>query len=287
MRLRRCSSFATLVQRFFCERLVQQKNVSKHTVAAYRDTFRLLLPFLARQARKSLDELTIADLDTAPTLAFLNHLERHRNNSVRTRNARLAAIRSFIKYAAAADPENLAIAQRVLAIPRKRFRRPLLGHLSRDEVQAVLDGPDKTTWSGHRDRTMFVLMYNTGARVSELVALRVGDVSLDVSALVRIQGKGRKERSIPLWKSTKKRLKQWMRRIDGDAASPLFPNARGRPLSRSGVERRLERAVQTAIPQCPSLAKPACLTPYLSPHNGHASARVGCRTDGRRLMVGT
>ena len=235
------SSFSRLVQQFFSDRLVQQQNVSPRTVSAYRDSFRLLLSFVAKHSRKRPENLSVADLNVPVILAFLNYLEKERKNSVRTRNARLAAIRSFLKYAAALDPENLPIAQRVLAIPMKRFSRPMLGYLTRQEVEAILESPDMTTWSGQRDRMMFTLMYNTGVRVSELVSLRIGDASLESSAAIRIQGKGRKERSVPLWKQTAKRLKEWLRQLDGNPQSPLFANWREAtnchgPVSRIGYE---------------------------------------------------
>ena len=274
------SSFSGLVQRFFCDRLVEQQSVSPRTVAAYRDSFRLLLSFLAKHYRKSPESLAVPDLNAPVILAFLNHLEKERKNSVRTRNARLAAIRSFLKYAAALDPENLAIAQRVLAIPMKRFRRPMLGYLSRQEVEAILESPDLTTWSGQRDRMMFALMYNTGVRVSELVSLRVGDVSLTSSAAVRIQGKGRKERSVPLWKQTAKRLKEWLRRLDGNPQSPLFANARGNQLSRAGVESRLRKAVFAATARCRSLAKR-----QVSPHTLRHTTAMHLLESGVEMTV--
>jgi integrase family protein with SAM-like domain len=164
--------FASLVRGFFCDRLVNQQNVSPHTVAAYRDTFRLLLAFVSQRRRKTPSGLTLEDMDAPTVLAFLDDLEKGRGNSIRTRNARLTAIRAFVTYACARDPAALPLAQRVLAIPRKRFDRPLLGYLSREEVAAVLDAPVRADWSGRRDRALFTLMYNTGARVSEAIGLR-------------------------------------------------------------------------------------------------------------------
>lgn len=246
-------TFGTLVQGFFLERLVQQQNASVQTVAAYRDTFRLLLTYLQKQRKKKLTALALADLD-APTVAgFLDYLEKQRRNSIRTRNARFAAIRSFLKYAAARDPASLPIVQRVLALPMKRFQRPILGYLSRDEVAAILEAPEALTWSGRRDRVLFALLYNTGARVSEAVALRRLDVSLDGTLHVRITGKGRKQRVVPLWQSTAQRLREWMAQIGEDPQAPLFPDRGGRALSRSGVEKRLRGAVAVAATRCPSL----------------------------------
>ena len=245
--------FAALVQDFFCRRLIDQQNASEQTVAAYRDTFRLLLGFLQGTRNIAPASLTLADLDAETMAAFLDYLESQRHNSIRTRNARFAAIRSFLKYATARDPESLPTVQRVLTIPMKRFARPTLGYLSREEITAVLEAPHISTWSGHRDRVLFSLLYNTGARVSEAVALRRSSLTLKPARRVEIKGKGRKQRIIPLWKSTAARLNEWLERIDAAPETPLFPNRRGQPLSRSGVERRLCGAVRIAASVCPTL----------------------------------
>src|SRR5262245_50346671 len=192
-------TFATLVQEFFLQRLIQQQNASAQTVAAYRDTFRLLLTYLQTRRKKQLAALTLADLDAVVVAGFLDYLEKQRGNSIRTRNARFAALRSFLKYATARDPASLPIIQRVLAIPMKRFQRPALSYLSREEVTAILEAPAASTWSGRRDRVLFALLYNTGARVSEAIGLRRLDVSLEASLHVQITGKGRKQRVVPLW----------------------------------------------------------------------------------------
>jgi site-specific recombinase XerD len=250
---RRHPNFATLVRDFFCNRLVDQQNVSPHTVAAYRDTFRLLLTFLRRHRRRSPEQLTLDDLDATTILAFLDDLEKTRGNAVRTRNARLAAVRAFVRYAAARDPTALPLVQRVLAVPRKRFDRPLLGHLTRAEIEAVLAAPDSADWSGRRDRALFTLMYNTGARVSEAIGLCRGDVRPGPCAWVHIHGKGRKDRTVPLWKNTAGLLVNWLAEIGRDEQAPLFPNRFEKRLSRSGVEDRLEQAVTAAQGKCPSL----------------------------------
>jgi len=239
-------SFSTLLQDFFCQCLINQRNASDCTIAAYRDTFRLLLRYLEQCHETSPDEVTLADLDAPRILAFLDHLQKVRNNSIRSRNSRLAALRSFFKYAASRDPVSLPVIQRILAIPMKRYDRRLLGFLSREEMQALLDAPDPSTWSGQRDRMMFTLLYNTGARVSEIIGLRVADVSLDRGPSVRFRGKGRKERAIPLWKSTVTALRQWLKHIDQSPTSPLLANSHGNPMSRSGVESRLKKAVKIA-----------------------------------------
>jgi integrase/recombinase XerD len=246
-------SFDTLVQDFFCRRLIEQQGVSPRTVEAYRDTFRLLLVYLPQKLGKTVPSLCLLDLDAPAVLAFLNHLEAERGNGPRTRNARLAVLRSFVQYAASRDPTAWPLARRVLAIPAKRYTKPLLGYLTREEMQAVLSAPDAATWAGQRDRVLFAVMYNTGARVSEVIGVRQDDLAGDGTRSLRIRGKGRKERVVPLWKNTATELVRWSKRLDPQPQSPLFPNARGQPLSRSGVEDRLALAVRSAIESCPSL----------------------------------
>jgi integrase/recombinase XerD len=245
--------FPNLIRDFFCDRLRNQQNVSPHTVASYRDTFRLLFTFLRKERNTRPTELTLAEIDAPTVLKFLAHLESARGNSVRTRNARLAAIRAFVGYASARDPTALPVAKRVLAIPQKRFDRPLLAYLTRTEIEAVLNAPDRTEWSGRRDHVLFTVMYNTGMRVSEVIGLRCSDIDVGPCASVRIHGKGRKDRCVPLWKATAALVKAWLTEnvFSDDAA--LFPNRHGRPLSRSGVEDRLHRAVTTAVDHCPPL----------------------------------
>ncbi len=245
--------FPSLLQDFFCQRLIGQRNVTARTVAAYRDAFRLLLRYTESRLHRSPVAVTLADLDAPLILGFLDHLEKERGNCARSRNLRLVAIRSFLRYAAYRDPTVLPTVQRVLAIPTKRFDRPLLGFLSHPEMEAILDAPDRSTWSGQRDNVMLTTLYNTGARVSEIVALRIADLDQVGGASVRIRGKGRKERVTPLWRSTAKLLSDWLDRVSRDPGAPLFPNRHGRPLSRSGVEQRLRTAVTAAEKRCPSL----------------------------------
>lgn len=247
------NTFPGLLQDFFCRRLVAERGASACTVASYRDAFELLLRFVQGRIHRPAASLTLADLDAPMVLAFLDHLEKERGNSVRTRNNRLAAIHSFMRYASLRDPACLAVAQRVLAIPSKRFDIPVLGFVSRDEVKEILEAPSASTWSGQRDRVLLATLYNTGARVSEIVGLRVGDVLLDRQCAVHLHGKGRKERVVPLWRSTASELRRWLVRIDHRADAPVFPNRAGKALSRSGVEQRLRRAVAAATPHCPSL----------------------------------
>ena len=249
------TSFPTLLQQFFLERLIQQRNVSEQTVAAYRDSFCLLLRFAQCHLGKAPEQLALTDLDTPLILDFLNHLESERHNKARSRNARFAAIRSFLHFAALREPEALPVIQRVLAIPMKRFDKPLLGFLSSTEMQAILDALDGTTWCGHRDRVMFTVFYNTGGRVSEITGLRVADVVLDGCAAVRIHGKGRKDRSVPLWRTTVTEIRRWLARTHARSDQTLFPGWSGTRMSRPAVTARLQLAVQRGALVCPQLAQ--------------------------------
>jgi site-specific recombinase XerD len=260
------TSFPTLLQQFFVERLIQQRNASTQTVTAYRDSFRLLLQFAQHHLGKAPERLALTDLDAPLILAFLNHLEGERHNTIRSRNARFAAIRSFLHFAAFKDPASLPVIQRALAIPMKRFDKPLLGFLSRAEMQAILDAPDCTSWCGQRDRVMFATLYNTGGRVSEITGLQVGDVILDGTAAVRIRGKGRKERSVPLWRTTTTEIRKWLPRINGKADQPLFPGWSGARMTRPAVTARLQLAVQSAAASCPQLAKRR-VSPHIIRHS--------------------
>lgn len=246
-------TFPSLVQGFFCQRLIAQRNASPQTVASYRDTLRLLLRYAEGRLGKRPTSLSLADLDASFVLDFLDHLEKERGNSIRTRNARLAAIRSFLHYAALQEPASLPTIERVLAIPIKRFDKPLLGFLTREEMEAVINAPDSSTWTGLRDQVMLATFYNTGARVSEILTLRISDAQLDRSPSLRMQGKGRKQRSVPLWRSTVNKLKDWMARVAPSPDGPLFPNRDGKPLSRDGVEKRLRLAVEVAAQRSPTL----------------------------------
>ena len=259
--------FPTLLQDFFVRRLVAERGVSPHTLASYRDAFELFLGYLEQRTGRAASALTLEDLDAPNVLGFLDHLETERGNSPRTRNLRLTAIRSFWRYASVRQPSALPIAQRVLAIPTKRFDRPALVYLSREEIQALLDAPDPSTWCGQRDAVLFAVLYNTGARVSEITDLRVSDVLVGRASL-QLQGKGRKQRVVPLWKSTVRLLRAWLSHIDRSPDAPLFPNRSGKPLSRHGVIHRLQVALARAEKRCPSLAAKT-----ISPHTiRHTSA---------------
>lgn len=246
-------ALAPVVQRFFAERLIQQRHVTAATVAAYRDTFRLLLRFAEGHLTKAPARLGLEDLDAPLVLAFLDHLEQTRGNAIRSRNARLAAVRSFMRYASTEEPVCLPTAQRVLAIPTKRHAKPMLGFLAREEMQAILDAPPTATLAGQRDRALFLTLYNTGARISEALGLTISDVLLDGTPRVVLRGKGRKERTVPLWTRTARVLAAWVRTLGGGPADRLFPNGRHGPLSRSGAAQRLALAVARAAATCPSL----------------------------------
>ncbi|TQE95106.1 MAG: tyrosine-type recombinase/integrase [Spiribacter salinus] len=247
------AAFASLLQRFFAERLLRQKNVSPSTMAAYRDTFRLLLGYAERTLGKPPAQLSLSDFDAILVLGFLTHLETVRHNTVRTRNARLATVRSFAHYVSLQCPPALQLAQQILAIPAKRFEKPLLGYLSRGEVQALLSAPDTGTWIGRRDRLLLALLYNTGARVSELIGVRVADVTLETAPAVRLHGKGRKQRTVPLWKETAAEIGRWLQYARLRVDQPLVPGRQGHPMTRSNVAARIDRAMTDATSVCPQL----------------------------------
>ena len=255
-----------LLQQFFMERLINQRHASSQTVSAYRDSFRLLLSFVERQLHRRPADLALEDLQAPLILQFLDHLEKQRHNSSRSRNARFAAIRSFMHYAAYKEPSALSVIQSVLAIPMKRFDRPLVGFMTRAHIEATIAAPDSATWTGRRDRVMFATLYNTGARVSELIGMRVGDLILETSSAVRIRGKGRKERTVPLWTSTASQLRRWLREQHATAEQPLFPNRTGGALSRTTVTERLQLAVHSAAQQHPELLKRP-ISPHLFRHS--------------------
>jgi integrase/recombinase XerD len=243
-----------LLQDYFCQRLVQQLRVSPQTVASYRDTFRLLLRFAEHKLCRPITQITLTDLDATLVLAFLDYLEAERLNSIRSRNARLAAVRSFLHYAALQEPSALATIQKVFAIPMKRFDRPMTNFLLLKEMQAIMEAPDSNTWSGRRDRTLFATLYNTGARVSEIVRIRCMDIDNELCRAVSLHGKGRKQRVVPLWKRTSHIIRQWLPQIERHSHSPLFPNRLGKAMTRSAVEKQLQAAVTKAVQRCPSLA---------------------------------
>jgi site-specific recombinase XerD len=260
------AAFPSLLQQFFVQRLMQQLNASSRTVTAYRDSFRLLLAFAETRLRKRPTELTFDDLNAPFILEFLDHLEKERHNGIRSRNARFAAIRSFMNFVALQEPSTLAMTQSVLAISMKRFERKQIGFLSREHIEAILAAPDHSTWAGQRDRVMLATLYNTGARVSEITGMSVGDFMLEPGPAVRIHGKGRKERSVPLWRRTVMKLKRWLMVYPRAPEAPLFPNRSGGPLTRVGVSERLKLAAGIASKQFPELAKRR-ISPHIIRHS--------------------
>jgi|SRR5437867_6241839 len=249
------TEFPELLQTFFIERLMHQRQASPHTIASYRDTFRLLLRFAQERLAKDPSRIRIEDLEAPFIGTFLSHVERERGNSPRTRNVRLAAIHSFFRYIALNEPSHCALAQRILAIPTKRFDRKSIEFLTEPEMDALLAAPDQGSWGGRRDYTLMLTALQTGLRVSELIGLRCDDVVLGTGAHVRCKGKGRKERSTPLRKQVVTALRSWLRKRACGPAEPLFPNARGGWLSRDGVEYILSKHAAKARRDCPSLLK--------------------------------
>ncbi|MCA1701029.1 MAG: site-specific integrase [Actinobacteria bacterium] len=259
------SKLAPTLQAFFCDRLLTQRNASPRTIAAYRDTFRLLLGFAQQKTGKQPCQLDLDDLDAPLIGAFLDHLEHDRANSPRTRNARLAAIHSLYRYAALRHPEHAATIARVIEIPSKRHERAIISYLNQPEIQALLQAPDRTTWLGRRDHALLLLAVQTGLRVSELVSLRVGDVSLSTGAHVRVKGKGRKERCATLTRETVAVLRQWLHERQGAREDALFPTRQGRPLTPRAVALLLDKHTHTATRDCPSLATKR-VTPHVLRH---------------------
>jgi site-specific recombinase XerD len=250
------------LQTFFAEHLCHHRRVSAQTLASMRDTFRLLLQFLRKTAGIEPSALRVADLDAPVVLAFLDYLEQQRSNSVRSRNIRLSAIRSFFRWVALREPQAVAIVSRVLAIPVKREDKKLIGYLTREEMEALIAAPDRRHWIGRRDHALLLTLYNSGARVSEITGLERDQVCFGDKTYLQLKGKGRKERSVPLWSHTARTLKAWFAESsDVHNTNIAFPSCRGRALSRQSVTYLMQKAAQQAAVDCPSLA-----TRKLSPH---------------------
>ncbi|WP_197388898.1 tyrosine-type recombinase/integrase [Ralstonia pseudosolanacearum] len=255
------TSFPGLVQEFFTDYMVQQRALSPRTVASYRDTFVLLFRFAEARLGLAAHELAIVDLNAKLLSEFLDHLEVQRHNSVRSRNVRLAAIRAFLKFAARREPASLGAIQSALAVPMKRYDRKLVGFLTREQMMAVVNVATDT-WIGQRDRLMLTMLFNTGARVSEIIGVRVGDVVLGPCSSIKLRGKGRKQRSLPLWKSVAKGVREWLYlnpQLGED--SPLLPTRDGRHMTRANVAQRLQLAVEAA-----SIRYPELRSMKVSPH---------------------
>lgn len=259
------SSLAPTLQAFFTDRLMSQHQASPRTIAAYRDTFRLLLGFAQQRTGKAPSQLEIDDLDAPMIAAFLDHLETERHNTARTRNARRAAIRSLFNYAAVCHPKHAAVIQRVLAIPQKLTDTKTIAFLHDDEIEALVAAPDRGTWEARRDHALIYLAVHTGLRVSELTALNQADVHLDTGPHLRCEGKGRKQRAVPFSPTTAAVLRVWLQERQGTANDPLFCTRTGRRLTRDAIARRLQRHAVTAAQTCPTLATKK-LTPHVLRH---------------------
>ena len=255
------SALAPTLEAFFTERLITQRRASPHTIAAYRDAVCLLLGFVEQQTGKAPATLKFEDLDASMIGRFLDHLERERANSVRTRNARLSAIHSLYRFAILRHPEHAELMGRVLAIPPKRFERVIVTFLTDDEVKAMLAAPDRKTFLGRRDHALLLLAIQTGLRVSELTRLTCRDIAIGTGAHVRCLGKGRKHRATPLTSTTAAVIGAWLKERAGAPTDPLFPTRHGTALSRWGVSLLVSRHAYTAARRCPSLA-----TKKVSPH---------------------
>jgi integrase/recombinase XerD len=255
------SALAPTLQAWFTDRLIAQRNASPHTIAAYRDTLRLLLDYAEGRLGRQPCQLDIAELDAPLITGFLDHLERQRHNSIRTRNLRLAAIRSLFRYAQHRHPEHAEDIQRVLAIPAKRADRAIVTFLDEGEIQALLDAPDRSTWTGRRDHALLLVAIQTGLRASELTGLRCGDVQLTTGPHVRCVGKGRKNRITPLTPTTTAVLEVWLAERAGNPGDPVFPTARGGRLSRDGLDHRLTKYIDIAAQRCPTLQEK-----HVTPH---------------------
>jgi site-specific recombinase XerD len=274
------TAIAPALQAFFTDRLITQRNSSPQTIAAYRDTFKLLLRFAHAQTGKQPFELDIDDLDAPLIGAFLTHLERDRGNSARTRNARLGAIHSFYRFAALEHPEHSHTIARVMAIPTKRHERNIVCYLDLTEIKALIAAPNHDTWLGRRDRAMLTLMIQTGVRVSELVGLHLGDVHLGTGRHIRILGKGRKKRATPLTGETAAVLRQWLTERAGAPEDPLFPTRKGQQLNRHTVGLLVSKHADTAAADCPSLT-----AKRLTPHTLRHTAAMLWRAKGADIAT--
>jgi site-specific recombinase XerD len=255
------TTLPALIQQFFTDRLSSQMEASPNTVASYRDTFRLLLRFASEQVRTMPTKLKIEDLDVTLVEEFLVHVETRRRNSARSRNARLAAIRSFFRFVSMHEPAYMLHCQRILALPSKRHVRRTIEFLDHAEMNALLAAPDRSTWAGRRDHALLIVALQTGLRASEIVNLRRGDIVSGTGAHVRCEGKGRKQRCTPLRQDTLKVLDVWLRERKGRVEDPLFPTVRGAKLSRDALERLVQKHALSAARSCPSL-----MEKRVSPH---------------------
>jgi site-specific recombinase XerD len=280
------TDLAPVLQGFFTDRLARQKKASPNTVAAYRDTLRLLLAFARDKTGKPPSMLSLADLNATLIGAFLQHLEDDRGNGSATRNARLAAIHSLFKYAAPRAPEHAAVISQVLAIPPRRRERAVVSYLTAEETDALVAAPDRATWHGRRDRALLLLAVQAGLRVSELTGLARQDIHLGAGPHVRCHGKGRKDRATPLTAQTVKVLRTWLAELSPDPGSPLFPTRSGTRMSRDAVEKLVARHAATAASSCPSV-KEKNVTPHTLRHSAAmALLKAGVDTSVIALWLG-
>ena len=259
------STFPSLLQHFFTDRLLRQLGASSHTVASYRDTFRLLLRFAAQRLKREPSDLRLEDLDASFLGDFLDHLELDRRNRIRTRNNRLAALHAFFRYVSLSEPAHALHCQRVLAIPAKRYERGPVEFLTEEETTALVAAPDRETWIGRRDWALLLVGVQTGLRNSEITSLRRRDVEFGTGAHLRCLGKGRKTRCTPLRRDVAAVLQQWLSAQGGEPDDPLFPSSRGGPLSADALQRLVARQAATARRACPSLTGKT-VTPHTLRH---------------------
>jgi site-specific recombinase XerD len=270
----------SLLKRFLLDHLQRNRSVSPNTLRTYADTFRMLLQYLQQKKHVRPERIALSDLSSKNILAFLDHLESERKNKITTRNTRLAIIHSFVKYLLVIDPTLAGDLHGVLAIPMKKSKKPALDFLTDEEMDVLLEIPDKQTWIGRRDLVLLTVMYNTGARVSETVGMRVADVTLGTGGTIRLFGKGRKERTLPLWKNTVKLLKDWIRENGYTEDMPLFQSNRRTAMTRSSVEKRLALVVSAATKRMPSLKKRT-----ISPHTLRHSTAMYFLNSGVDITV--
>lgn len=274
---------ASLLQRFFTDRLLGQLGASPHTVASYRDTFRLVLRFAAKRWRRPPSDLRMEQLNASFVTDFLQHLERERRNSIRTRNVRLAALRAFFKYVALCEPALALHCQRILAIPPKRYDRGPIDFLTEEETAALVAAPATNRWIGRRDRTLLLLAVQTGLRNGEITSLRCQDVELGTGPHVRCLGKGRKSRCTPLRQDVAVALEQWLLERSAEPTAPVFPSLHGGPLSADALQRLVARHVASATRACPSLAAKS-VTPHALRHTA-AMALLRCGVDSTVIAL--
>jgi len=280
------SALAPILQGFFTDKLIRQRRAGPNTIAAYRDTWRLLLQFTSRATGTAASSLDFAQLDTTLITAFLNHLETGRANSIATRNARLAAIRSLFRYAALHAPEHAEDISRVLAIPPKRCDRPVVCFLTAEEIDTLVLAPDRATRLGRRDHALLLLACQTGLRVSELTGLTRTDIQLGTGAHVRCHGKGRKERATPLTRQTVAALQIWLADNPGKPDDPVFTTGKDRPLSRDAVAKLVTKHATRAAARCPSLTAKT-VTPHTLRHSAAmALLHAGVDTSVIALWLG-